>query len=674
MHRVFIEQVLLFGFTDNQPLEADSSPDHQPDEAQSATSLMGESNRMNEIKRVRGICGEILASESNLRARDQQMSARIEEEIHRLQGRRHELLAADLFERQKKYVETKYQIALLTISKHLRTLSDNSDVRLIPAQVIEILDTITADMHIPSQSIIRKKMTKQCQAISAKILRQFHELFESQLVASTNLDTTNRSEKVASNSLDTFFSQAKDWMLAYAMVSMLPFAISTESKSQCLMKYQEVLDESLTPLWGRFHFHLQSSRDTNAIDQILWSFSYARSFVDLLTGICRNISDTGRLQRLYAGDYHILGMQYVIDKAMRFMRSHVVKLLEDYSSSSRWFEDANHRLLITSIIESSLEFDDNIADILPTDLPVGGAVFDIKSVHAYWVDLDHTYFYQRITKSINNIRETYTAQFGSNILGKHSWFPSSSSSNGLLGGEPCLPFIESDFQVKYSGYRCYHGVYDCLSMLHIACKRYMRLSSPSQDIFAAVIIEPLILLSVAVLLYRIQTNKFLHRLSIGAPTSSRNDEIPIQDDVETFAILSEFIASAQYLQSGLNALPTQSHDIKVRESRFEERWDLMQEWLPKRYMEEKYLNQRTTSLQGLVHTVFQVPGWRVSRMDDISSSKQQAEGFGDGSLGTYLTNRKSAGVMTGKLGKIIEKVKKCIGDICLQLESRYLQR
>lgn len=80
--------------------------------------------------------------------------------------------------------------------------------------------------------------------------------------------------------------------------------------------------------------------------------------------------------------------------------------------------------------------------------------------------------------------------------------------------------LNPELQLNYSGYRCYSSVFTCLSLFRLACERYKSISIPSQDIFAILVLEPLLLLSVGLLLYRIRSNEYLYEVSIASGTAS----------------------------------------------------------------------------------------------------------------------------------------------------------
>lgn len=65
-------------------------------------------------------------------------------------------------------------------------------------------------------------------------------------------------------------------------------------------------------------------------------------------------------------------------------------------------------------------------------------------------------------------------------------------------------------------------------------------------------------------------------------TSVSTDQITLK-----FSLLSEFVASSQYFQSSLSTLPPSYRKFALRQGRFEERWQDIQEWIPKRLISYK---------------------------------------------------------------------------------------
>jgi hypothetical protein len=130
-------------------------------------------------------------------------------------------------------------------------------VKDIPSLIFAVRDDVPGVL-LP-HSRIKKVVMETVTEIKQKLLAQFHKLLEDHLVASQgdSFSSDADGKSGASRSLwGQFLSQARDWLLAYTMVTLLPVVL-TETKAMILEKFQSTLDEALTPTWGRYHFHLQ---------------------------------------------------------------------------------------------------------------------------------------------------------------------------------------------------------------------------------------------------------------------------------------------------------------------------------------------------------------------------------------------------------------------------------
>ena len=84
--------------------------------------------------------------------------------------------------------------------------------------IFEVINEIPCTLL--SQSKIRKLVLETVQYVREKLLSKFHILFENQLTLS---DTSNN--KIGSELWIEFISSARDLLLAYSLVSMLPVSM-----------------------------------------------------------------------------------------------------------------------------------------------------------------------------------------------------------------------------------------------------------------------------------------------------------------------------------------------------------------------------------------------------------------------------------------------------------------
>ena len=163
----------------------------------------------------------------------------------------------------KQYALKQHKIHHLVLAHSMHQLKHYQHVKDIPELIFRTCQEVPAVLM--GHSKIKTLVVTTVNEVKIELLAQFHALFEGQLVesqrtsaqasASSN-DSDSASAKGAANLWVTFISQARDWLLAFALVNLLPVVL-TETKEMVLEKYQESLDEALTPVWGRFHFHLK---------------------------------------------------------------------------------------------------------------------------------------------------------------------------------------------------------------------------------------------------------------------------------------------------------------------------------------------------------------------------------------------------------------------------------
>ena len=197
----------------------------------------------------------------------------------------------DLVGKMQHYSLLKSQVQMLILSQKLSDLQNFSHVRCIPDLVQNLMNSLPKNLQ--SSCKIYKNIIAGVSVLKCTLLRSFHADFDAHL--ETNAESTDAKEMWS-----TFLGTARDWLLAYALVSLLPALIS-DSRNSIIEKYTDALDEVLTPLWGRFHFHLSSARESKSFEQFVWTFSYAKSFLTLLIDLCTQLTSTGQLQKLSSG-------------------------------------------------------------------------------------------------------------------------------------------------------------------------------------------------------------------------------------------------------------------------------------------------------------------------------------------------------------------------------------
>lgn len=557
------------------------------------------------------------------------------------------LFFQDLKAKYSMWLQKQYEVKLykthIELSRLASCLNENNKISDIPELIINIFNNCPREL--PFDCFIRKRLVSETQSLNQWIIQDFHLQFESQLQASSNAE---QNEAFGVEKLESFFQNSKSWLLACTLTGLLPLALSESANSQCMQKYEEILDSCLTPLWGRFHYYLKSSREMKSKKHIMWTFSFAKTFIELVMDICNELSCADQLNLIYVGEYKSIGNRYVLEKAMKFMRLHLVSIfelfLEDISDTALVDETSQ---IIMSSVECSLEFDHQMNQLYSynyqsncnSTISLSSCIYDIKTIHSMWVESDIQFFHQQLRENIidKSYESLFITKFGSDLL---------SETERIVGDI-------GDLNISYSGYRCYQCLYHCLRLFHLACSRYHSyLAVASQDIFSLCILEPLLLLSVGLLVFRIRTNETLYQIS-----QQRNS---IENSEDNFSTLQEYMSSIQYFQTSLQSLHDFPHyrQIQLRQGRFEDRFVSIQAWMPK-----KFNPRKTYSIEELVQISFVVPGFENKVTID--------DKLGIQGLGAFVSNRKSSQSTDSNLGDVVDLARGKCEAITSVLESLF---
>jgi hypothetical protein len=296
------------------------------------------------------------------------------------------------------------------------------------------------------------------------------------------------------------------------------------------------------------------------LEQLIWTFSYAKSVVALLVDLCLQITSAGQLQRIHEGDYSAAGLGHITDKASRFMRAHLAQTIVDYSSSMG--SD-----MVMQLVEHTLDLDAALAAECPPPLTVSSVLYDAKAIHIQWVEADHRYFSSQLAKLCANSAAVYgfkpqqNVLFGGEMSLRHAMAGLSSSSRKASTTAIAKPSNSTVVtKGKYSTQlRCYDALYDSLHLFSVACNRYQFMPPASQDIFNHVILEPMICITVGLFLYRIRSHPGLLAISdnnlAGALKHCGPDAVASVDAPPPAAV-RDFLDSAQYFQYCLGTIIT----------------------------------------------------------------------------------------------------------------------
>jgi hypothetical protein len=527
------------------------------------------------------------------------------------------------------------QEQLLLTASSIDELKNAEALETYPVTVKKILKNCPKVM--PPQSKISSYLNTTVSEIKKSLLSDFHKNFECHLVKSEELSSTYNSSGSATTSWESFFSSARSWMLAFAMVSLLPSAARGGGAKQLLEGFQECLDAAFTPLWGRFFFHLSSSRDAGSMEQILWTFEYTHTFVHLLLGFCSHLTaGNSDLVLTFPGVlFRQAGEAQIIEKTCRFMRSHVAECLvilnpaplhsATYTSSSAQIcmSLIEHSLLLDHDIHKVQHGISDVADSLRTGgilkfektqlaLPVSAVFCANHIVRNLWLHFDHEYFLRCLQQSLGVKR----AQHG-RMAKKYA----NSLDDDLDRDFSAPAFVSSDDEDLFEDYfvnpisgslqrRCSGCVYDCLVLFHKAYQRYSYIPPETQDLFSAYVLEPLLLSALGLIMFRTNTNASLklifdcRRLPLNvSPGSMPEEGLAIIDTVnflEEF-LLDECTSSAPV--DGVSDLSCLLEDdaakflsqkfcgtITPPSRRFADNWSLLQAWV--RTPDRRYITQK----------------------------------------------------------------------------------
>ena len=330
--------------------------------------------------------------------------------------RSEQLYIEDLDDKLRQYKLLQMKIQHLSLCCAIKRLRGFTDVFHIPSLVFEVMNE--APSVLLKQSRLKAMVLQSVSEMKLILLNKFHTIFEEHL--SDNEHDRSATTKQSTQLWTTFLSAARDWLLAYTLVSMLPVVL-TSSQTAIGEKYQDSLDEALTPIWGRFYFHLEIAREAKSLSQTMWSFQYAKSFIRMLLDLSNQITSTGQLQRLYAGlSYEDLGVNMVIEKAAKFLRAHLAQIIVEFHpfSSSVCIQFVEETLALEESIYAPLITDYASRAMLDGAMSVGisSVVYDSKEVFHQWVSIEHSFFVDSLQKVFDQrISKIYALSFGRSI-------------------------------------------------------------------------------------------------------------------------------------------------------------------------------------------------------------------------------------------------------------------
>jgi hypothetical protein len=523
----------------------------------------------------------MLEENMSLHEQNSMLLEKIESMKEKAEGLEKHLEQGNVMEKYKEYSRLKLKEQLLSVAANVDKLQKNHDVYNIPSIIKNIIEC--SPKSISSNSKIYSLILATVADKKRQLLQDFHSKFEAQLVRSEEF----RQESVT---WGPFLQSARGWIVAYTMVCILPSAL--RDMDQMVETYKDSLDSAFTPLWGRFHFHLTSARDSDSAEQILWTFEYSKTFISLLTGLCAHITHQQQgddrsgvgIGSVYAlartEAFRMAGVHQIIEKAGKFLRAHVATSM----GSSCWGSG-----FAVCLLESSLDLDHHLSEILTTHkqaaaditeaqpstspsqyelfTPVSSVFCDREDLRHLWLEFDSTYFRSAVLSASRSVTEVDS-----------SLASQTDSNRGIFGFY--FDSIDTCDVSSPHRLRCFKCVYDCLHLLRLACQRYRFLPMQTHDLFACRVIEPIILSALAMLFYRARTHPSLRelrqgRISGGAGAGQRGAKLDIPEVSEVQDCLHYMQRTLQHAES---FLPPFRCPAQTMPARFERTWRHSLSW------------------------------------------------------------------------------------------------
>jgi hypothetical protein len=458
-----------------------------------------------------------------------------------------------IMESYRHLIHLKLQEKLLSVAQCLGELKSNRNHLRVPYLINRILTV--APKALPPDSQIFLSLKATVNEIKAQMLSEFHSSFEAHLLKSEELISESDRKLM---SWSEFLSTARELIVAYSMVSILPSYFQDSNHKLCIEAYKDCLDSAFTPLWGRFHFHLGAARDSGSKEQILWTFEYSKSFLGLLSELCGSITSSspsnereqsqggkweeegdGGLHQMLSPElmiaFRLAAMEQIVEKSCRFLRAHVAECISSLSESAL-------PLFVTSLLDCSLDLDAHFCGLLEEtvqrgsinstppppisySLPVSIVFADHSLCRSLWLsaDADHfknallmasrppqflTFGDEHLLPSLES-DTSYEKNFSFhlNVISSSSSDSSDSSSNPSFTLSSSLISTSSS-----SSSRCYICVYECLYLFQLTCQRYAFLNRTSYDSFISHVMEPILLTLLGFLWFYKRMNPQLREL------------------------------------------------------------------------------------------------------------------------------------------------------------------
>lgn len=431
-----------------------------------------------------------------------------------------------LSQMMERYLRLRLKIGLMSLATAMSRLEGFSSADEIPA-------IISAIQSCRPPAMFRKmklfEMVRLAVANTrAVLLNKFLKAFEDHL--SEESRPWGGSDVAQGAVWVVFLKQARSWLLAYSLVSVLPASLM-DSQQAVLEAFQMAIDEAFMPLWGRFYHHLKQGREGSA-QQVFWTFSFAKSFLQMLLSLCAHITSADQLKSLCNVDYAKAGKEQIVDKAVRFLRAHLAMVLVDGDQADDAFS--------SRIMEDTFDLDDWLYSYRPP-MTLSSVIYDAKPCF-------HRLLWTEQRDMVQQLRKCCDANAFDNMFD-----------------------VEADMAAGHSLF-CYASIYHSMCLLQSYRSRYAFLPPAAQNVLSEVLLEPVLCFSLGLLLYKIRSDSVLFNISIG-----QQQRIDRQLGEER---LQEFTQCVTYFQTALGN-SNDSLPFAASSSRCKRRWGIVQSWMPK---------------------------------------------------------------------------------------------
>ena len=488
-----------------------------------------------------------------------------------------------LIEKLNKYITIENQIRFLECGQVLHQLDNlthnNKQTNSIPSQITNLVLTLKykAPSIIPNNSILRQKVNEVANKIKSTQLDLFHSKFEDHLHIETSHAThTTQTTSTASthdelgrsrsdisssnnnNSWILFLEQSREWLLAYTCISLLPILNSESCKVMIKDTYIEALDQALTPLWGRFYFQLSYTRETfaeltntttsttntetntttnttnsntntnNSIESLLWTFSYTRTFLDMVLGLVSELAESSVLQGIYEYNYDTIAMEYVIDKIIKFIRAHYADIIVLYTPLLlQTSQSTSYDIHIVILVEYAFDLDDYIhqylllhsksghnSDLsLTYRLTISQVLCESKAFYIKWLHIEHNNYLQYILNLVVKYDNMISFDFGVSAAYRFDLYQNSGGGTQVEAHSTGTYGSGTGNYIRRGKDSCYRCIYELTKLFILSTQRYQYLSLAGQNTLSALILEPLLSYIVGLLLYFTKADPLLYAIS-----------------------------------------------------------------------------------------------------------------------------------------------------------------